>query len=90
MAYAIGFLVWLGIAVLGTIGVGMFFRRTPHTTLPVALALGILGTFIGGMLGVSGYVLHDPNPLRIGGLIGAALGVLFFTSTYYLVARKLV
>lgn len=90
MEYAIGFLVWLGIAALAILLVGMKFRRTPGTTVLVAGILAVLGTFIGGMLGVSGYVYHDPSPLRIGGLIGAVLGGLLFSSIYYWVARKLV
>ena len=90
MEYAIGFLVWLGIAALAILLVGMKYRRTPGTTMAVAVVLTILGTFVGGMLGVSGYVYHDPNPLRIGGLIGAAAGGLLFAAMYFWVARKLV
>lgn len=90
MEYAIGFLVWLGIAALAILVIGMKYRRTPGTTVLVATVLTVLGTFVGGMLGVSGYVYHDPNPLRLGGLIGAALGGLLFAGMYYWVARKLV
>ena len=90
MEYAIGFLIWLGIAVLALILVGMRYRRTPGTTMAVAAALIIIGTFVGGMLGVSGYIYHDPSPLRIGGMIGALLGGLLFGGMYYWVARKLV
>ena len=44
--------------------------------------------FVGGMLAASGYVYHDPSPLRIGSIIGAVLGSFLFTYLYHLVARK--
>lgn len=90
MEFLIGFLVWIGIAILVTLLLGTAFRGTPGTTTPVAFILCLLGTFIGGMLAESAYIYHDPNPLRIGGLIGAALGGLFFTGVYFFVGRKLV
>lgn len=90
MSYGIGFLIWAAIALVIAFAVGSYFRRTPGTTMLVAVVLGVLGTFVGGMLGVSGYIYHDPNPMRLGGIIGAVVGGLFFTSVYFLVARKLV
>jgi uncharacterized membrane protein YeaQ/YmgE (transglycosylase-associated protein family) len=56
----------------------------------MTLIFGVCGAFIGGMLGTSAYVHHDPLPLRLGGLIGAALGALIFSWLYHLMARKAV
>ena len=89
MTFIIGFAVWLAIGLVG----GFLIRaayRGPDTTALLAAALGIFGAVIGGMLGTSAHVFHDPTPLRIGGLTGAVLGALFFSFVYNLAARKAV
>ena len=90
MEYAFGFLVWLGIAIAAAFIFGARYRRTPGTAGWIAFVLALFGTFIGGMLGVSGYVYNDATPLRLGGLIGAVVGGVLITSVYYWVARRLV
>ena len=90
MGYALGFLVWLGIAVAAFVIFRAVLGRTPHTVPWVGFLLTLFGTFIGGMLGVSAYIYHDPNPLRLGGIIGALLGGALFTGVYYWAAKKLV
>lgn len=90
MGYALGFLVWLGIAVLAAVVFRAGFGRTPNTTPWIAFMLTLFGTFIGGMLGVSAYIYHDPNPLRLGGIIGALLGAALFSGVYFWAAKKLV
>lgn len=88
MSFVVGFLIWLAFALLAAFVV----RATYAAEAPQALTFvfAILGAFIGGMLGVSPYVFHDPVPLRIGGLIGAAAGALFFAYLYHFMARKAV
>jgi uncharacterized membrane protein YeaQ/YmgE (transglycosylase-associated protein family) len=89
MPFIVGFLVWIAIGVAG----GLILRaayRGPATTAALTLAFGVFGAFIGGMLGASAYIFHDPNPLRVGALIGAVLGALFFTFVYNLAAKKAV
>lgn len=87
MAYVIGFIVWIVIGL-----VAAFVIRTVYAaaaTLPwLTFVFGIFGAFVGGMLATSGYVYHQPTPLRIGSLLGAVLGGLMFTYLYHLVARK--
>ena len=90
MAFALGFLVWLGIAVAAVVIFRALMGRTPGTTAWVAFMLTLFGTFIGGMLGVSGYIYNDPTPLRLGGIIGALVGATLFSGIYYWAARKLV
>lgn len=87
MDFVVGFLVWLALGL-----VGGWVARTAYgaveTTVALTFIFGILGAFIGGMLGTSAYVFHDPTPLRTGTLIGAALGALFFSLLYHYMARK--
>ena len=90
MGYALGFLVWLGIAIAGFVVFRALKGRTPNTVPWVAFMLTLFGTFVGGMLGVSAYIYNDPYPLRLGGLIGAVLGAALFSSIYYWAARRLV
>jgi hypothetical protein len=40
------------------------------------------------MLGTSPYIHHDPLPLRLGGLIGAASGGFGFPFLYQYIARN--
>jgi uncharacterized membrane protein YeaQ/YmgE (transglycosylase-associated protein family) len=56
----------------------------------MTFTLGMFGAFIGGMLGTSAYIFHDPNPMRLGGMLGALIGASFFSFLYHFVARKAV
>jgi uncharacterized membrane protein YeaQ/YmgE (transglycosylase-associated protein family) len=87
MAYLIGFVVWLVIAIAVGIGLRLVYHA-PTTVTWLTQFFAIAGAFIGGMLGVSPYVAHDPSPLRFGGLVGAVLGAILFSWMYHLVARK--
>lgn len=87
MTFITGFLIWLAVGVVA----GLVLRAVyagPTTTAFLSAVFGVLGAFIGGMLGVAPYVTHDPTPLRTGALIGAVLGALLFPFIYHLVARK--
>lgn len=89
MAFITGIVVWL---VIGAAG-GFLARsiyRADHTVMALALTFGLFGAIIGGMLGTSAYVHHDPLPLRLGGLIGAALGGFGFPFIYQFIGRKFV
>ena len=90
MAYTLGFLVWLGIAIVAFLAFRAVLGRTPNTVPWVGFLLTLFGTFVGGMLGVSGYIYNDPEPLRLGGILGAVIGAALFTGVYYWAARKLV
>jgi uncharacterized membrane protein YeaQ/YmgE (transglycosylase-associated protein family) len=87
MTYLIGFLIWLVVAVAAAFLLRLFYGA-PATSLGLTLFFAISGAAIGGMLGVSPYVTHDPSPLRFGGLVGAVLGALLFPWMYHVVARK--
>ena len=89
MEYVIGLLVWVVFGVIAAIVMRMFMP-SPETTGPLTFILSISGALVGGMLGVSGYVYHDPNPLRFGGLLGAFLGAFLFGWIYHIMARKAV
>lgn len=89
MVFVTGFLIWLVLAVL----VGAMMRalfRAPGTSGALTFIFAVFGAFIGGMLGESAYVYHDPYPLRVGALIGATAGALLFSWMYHFVARKAV
>ncbi len=87
MSYVAGFLVWIAFAVVSAFVLWTVFRG-PGTTRVVTFMFALFGTFIGGMLGVSGYIWHDPSPLRVGALIGALIGALLFPFIYHLVGKK--
>jgi uncharacterized membrane protein YeaQ/YmgE (transglycosylase-associated protein family) len=87
MTYAIGLLVWLVIGIAAAFLLRAVYRG-PTTSLGLGLFFAIAGALVGGMLGVAGYVAHDPSPLRFGGLLGAVLGGLLFVYLYHLIARK--
>jgi uncharacterized membrane protein YeaQ/YmgE (transglycosylase-associated protein family) len=89
MTFVTGFLLWLGIGIVGGL-IAWFTYRGATTTALVTLLFGVFGSFIGGMLGTSGYIFHQPTPLRFGALLGAVLGALFFSFTYHFIARKAV
>jgi uncharacterized membrane protein YeaQ/YmgE (transglycosylase-associated protein family) len=87
MTFIVGFLVWIIVGVLA--GVIMpRVQKAAATEAWLTVVFGIFGAFIGGMLGTSPYIFHDPTPLRVGSLIGALLGALFFTGLYHFIARK--
>ena len=87
--FVAGFGVWLAVAI-----VAGFLVRTLYRADDVATALtftfAVFGAIIGGMLGTSPYVHHDPTPLRVGALVGATVGALFFPFVYHFIARKAV
>jgi uncharacterized membrane protein YeaQ/YmgE (transglycosylase-associated protein family) len=89
MSYIVGFLVWIAVAALAGFLVGAFYRA-PGIAAALTFVFAFLGAFIGGMLGVSGYIFHDPSPLRFGALLGAVLGAVFFPALYHYMARRFV
>jgi len=89
MTFIAGFAVWIAFSVIA----GFLVRtlvRAPGTVAWLSFVFAFFGAFIGGMLGSAPYVHHEPNPLRLGALIGAALGALAFTTIYHVAARKAV
>lgn len=87
MTYVIGLLIWLVVGIVAAVVLRVLYKG-PTTTVALAQFFAICGAFVGGMLGVSPYVTHDPSPLRFGGLLGAVLGALLFSYAYNAVARK--
>lgn len=87
MAYVIGFAIWIVIGLLAAFVMRALYAAAA-TAAWLTFVFGIFGAFVGGMLAASGYVYHQPTPLRIGSLIGAVLGGFMFTYLYHLVARK--
>ncbi len=87
MTYVLGFVIWIIIGLIAsTIMRAVYAAQFTATWL--TYMFGFFGAFVGGMLAASGYVYHDPSPLRIGSIIGAVIGSFFFTGIYHLVARK--
>ena len=89
MTFATGILIWAAMGVAAA----LLFRavyRGPTTTLALGICCGIFGALVGGMLGVSGYIAHDPHPLSFGGLLGGVLGAGLFSYAYHAVARKFI
>lgn len=87
MTFIVGFLVWAALGVV--LGLIMPRAYKAAATEPLlTVVFGIFGAFIGGMLGTSPYIFHDPTPLRFGALLGAFLGSVFFTFLYHFIARK--
>ena len=89
MTFVVGFLIWIAIGVVAGLAMPRMYKAA-GTEPVMTVVFGVCGAFIGGMLGESAHVFHDANPLRIGGLIGAVAGSIFFTYLYHLVARKVV
>jgi len=89
MTFITGFAVWLAIGIAGGI-IARTVYREDSSLLLLAIVFGIFGAFIGGMLGTSAHVFHDPQPLRMGGLIGATSGALIFPFVYQFIGRNVV
>lgn len=87
--YIPGFVVWTALGLVLSFAVHAVYRG-PATALGLSLTFGFFGAFIGGMLGTSRYIFHDPNPLRIASLLGAVLGAIVFPLIYHFIARKAV
>ena len=87
MTFIVGFLVWIAFGVVAGLIVPRAYKAAATVPL-LTVVFGIFGAFIGGMLGTSPYVFHDPTPLRVGSLIGAFVGAGFFTFMYHFIARK--
>lgn len=87
MTYFVGFLIWFGIALVAGLSMYAVFHEA-ETNRVLTVIFAIFGAFIGGMLGVSGYIWHAPTPLRAGAVIGAIAGSCFFSFVYQFTARK--
>lgn len=87
MAFIVGFAIWAAIGIV----IGLIIPRAYKAAATegwLTVVFGIFGAFIGGMLGTSPYVFHDPTPLRVGALIGATAGAIVFPFLYHFIARK--
>lgn len=89
MAFIAGFLVWAAIGLLAGFAIRAFYRADATLAL-LTVTFGLFGAFIGGMLGTSAYIFHNPVPLRLGGIIGAVAGAVGFSFLYHFIARKAV
>lgn len=87
MAFIVGFIIWLALGVIAGLIMPRAYRAAATVPL-LSVVFGVFGAFIGGMLGTSPYIFHDPTPLRVGALIGALLGAAFFSFLYHFIARK--
>lgn len=87
MGFLPGFLLWLAFGVVAGVA-GHSILRGPGTVRALTLFFGVMGAFVGGMLGVSAYIFNQPEPLRVGGIIGALVGSVFFVFLYHFTARK--
>lgn len=87
MTFVGGFVLW---AVLGLVAavVARALYRAEATEAWLTFTFGLFGAVIGGMLGVSPYIHHQPTPLRFGAILGALMGGLLFTFLYHFIARK--
>lgn len=87
MTFIVGFLIWVAFGVVVGLVVTRAYRAA--ATVPaLTVIFGVFGAFIGGMLGTSPYIFHDPTPMRFGSLLGALLGAVFFSFLYHFIARK--
>lgn len=87
MTFIVGFLVWIALGVVAGVIVPRVYKAA-GTEQILTIAFGLCGSFVGGMLGSAAHVYHDATPLRIGGLLGAILGALFFAWLYHFMARR--
>ena len=89
MNFIAGFAAWIVISIIAGFLVRIF-NKAPTTEAWLTFVFAFFGAFIGGMLGTSPYVHHDPHPLRVGALIGAVVGSIVASSIYHVAARKAV
>jgi uncharacterized membrane protein YeaQ/YmgE (transglycosylase-associated protein family) len=89
MEFITGFGVWLVLVIVGGV-LARAVYRADGSVVALAITFGIFGAFIGGMLGTSAHVFHDPVPLRIGGIIGSVSGAFIFPFIYQFIGRKAV
>jgi uncharacterized membrane protein YeaQ/YmgE (transglycosylase-associated protein family) len=89
MEFITGFAVWIAIGIVGGVLARVAYR-TDGSIIALAITFGVFGAFIGGMLGTSAHVFHNPVPLRIGGVIGAVSGAFVFPFIYQFMGRKAV
>jgi len=89
MTFIVGFAVWIGFSLIAASLVRALVRA-PATETWLSYVLAFFGAFIGGELGTAPYVHHDPNPLRLGALVGAAIGAVVAATIYHVAARKAV
>lgn len=87
--FIIGFAVWLAIGVVAGFVVLTVYKAAA-TEAWLTIVFGVLGAFVGGMLGSAAHIFHDATPLRLGGLLGAVVGAAFFSFLYHFIARKAV
>lgn len=87
MNFFAGLAIWLVIGLAAGFVIRMLYR-TAATEPMLTVTFGVFGAFIGGMLGTSPYIHHDPSPWRLGGLLGAVTGALFFSFLYHYMTRK--
>jgi len=89
MTFITGFAIWVGLSL-----VAAFLLRVlvpaPGAPAWLSYVLALFGAFIGGELGTAPYTNHDPNPWRLGALIGAAIGAVAAATIYHVTARKAV
>lgn len=88
MDFIAGFALWIVFSIIAGFIVRMVYRAPTEVWLTFVFAF--FGAFIGGMLGTAAYVHHDPQPLRFGSLIGAAIGAFAFSLIYHVAAKKAV
>jgi len=89
LTFIVGFIVWILLGVVvGSIVPRVY--RAAGTDGTLSIAFGLCGSFVGGMLGSAAHVYHNATPLRIGGLLGAILGAIFFATLYHFIARRVV
>lgn len=89
MEFITGFAVWIALGIVGGI-LARAVYRADGSVMALAIVFGVFGAFIGGMLGTSAHVFHDPVPLRIGGIIGSVSGAFVFPFIYQFIGRKAV
>jgi uncharacterized membrane protein YeaQ/YmgE (transglycosylase-associated protein family) len=87
MEFVAGFIVWIAIAIAGGFVFWTFYRG-PETDRTMTYVFALLGAAVGGMLGASPYIWHDPNPLRFGAVLGAMLGAALFPWVYHFAAKR--
>lgn len=80
----IGVAIWIFLGALIALAARAVIKR-PEETSGHTLILVVLGGFaavIGGMLGVGIFHLYDPDAISVGGMGGAVVLAVLFTSIY--------